>query len=204
MNKRQLIKDIFRSKLLFLSFSVAIIAGVVAVSALRDNYSKMVELRSAVAVADEQNGDVEQALQNLREHVHGHMNTDLTSGPNAISPPIQLKYRYDRLMAAEGDQVKAKNAEIAARGEAICSSRFPASGFNSARVSCVTDYVSANAISESPVAEDLYKFDFVSPRWSPDLAGFSLLVSVLSGLVFTIGVLIKIIKRRLNDAPFYG
>ncbi len=188
--------QVFRSKVAIACLVVAVVFSIIAISALRNNYTTMVELRSAVVVADEKNGDIEKALQDLRKHVHGHMNTNLASGANAIKPPIQLKARYERLMTVERERVKKENAEIAKQAEAVCSARFPATGINSPRVSCITEYVSANAVKEMPVAEDLYKFDFVSPRWSPDLAGFSLLIATIAGLSFVICVVLIILKRR--------
>ena len=41
------------------------------------------------------------------------------------------------------------------------------------------------AQASAPVPDSMYKFDFVSPSWSPDLAGFSLLGAALSALVGT-------------------
>lgn len=187
--------DLLRSRLIIL-LAVAIISSVIAVVALRDNYSTMVDLREKVIQADQQNGDVEAALQELRRHVYGHMNTDLTSGPNPITPPIQLKARYDRLMTTEKERVKAANADIARQAEIICARQFPAGGINSSRVACITDYMAANAVNENAVAEDLYKFDFVSPRWSPDVAGISLVVAAVSFIGFVTGVVVLLLKRR--------
>lgn len=162
----------------------AIIFALLAVHGLRGNYSKMVELRDAVYTADQQNGDVETALKRLREHVHGHMNTNLSSGNNAIKPPIQLKARYDRLAAGENERLKALNAQISARGEQVCAQQFPGGGFNAPRVACIQDYVANNAVEEQSVPDNLYKFDFISPRWSPDLAGVSMLLSLIFFVLF--------------------
>lgn len=157
----------------------ALISLSISVYALRQNNFKMIELRQAVTTADERNGDVETALANLREYVYAHMNTNLSSGQNAIKPPIQLKGRYERLAAAQQDQIKAANQAVQAQGEAICTAQFPAAGYNSPRVSCVQAYVAANAKQvASEVPAELYKFDFVSPKWSADLAGISLLFSL--------------------------
>ncbi len=153
-----------------------------SVYGLRDNNFKMIELRQAVITADEQNGDVETALQNLRGHVHGHMNTNLNSGNFAIKPPIQLKGRYERLMKSEEARIKSLNEEVTRQAEAQCGSQFPGQGFNAPRVSCIQDYVARNASQTNDIAQDLYKFDFVSPRWSPDLAGISIVLGALFGL----------------------
>lgn len=159
----------------------------ISIYGLRQNNFTMIQLRQAVVVADEKNGDVEKALAELREFVYGHMNTDLSSGANAIKPPIQLKNRYDRLVKASEAEIKQENDAVQRQGEAICAAKFPASGFNSPRVTCVQQYVAANAKTASDeIPPELYKFDFVSPRWSPDLAGISLMFGGLFFVLFAI------------------
>jgi len=174
----------------------AIIFALLAVHGLRSNYSKMVELREEVYKVDQADGDIETALRNLREHVYGHMNTNLTSGNNAIKPPIQLKARYERLAAGEKERIKAANAQISAQGEQVCAQQFPAAGFNAPRVACAQDYLARNAVKESPVTESLYKFDFISPRWSPDLAGFSIVLSLIFFILFLARVGLEMYMRR--------
>jgi hypothetical protein len=177
----------------------AIIFALLAVYGLRSNYSTMVKLREAVYVTDQKNGDVETALQKLRAHVYGHMNTDLTSGNNNIKPPIQLKARYERLAGAGNENIKAANQRIQAQGEQICSAQFPAAGFNAPRVECIQDYMSANALKAGQIPDELYKFDFVSPRWSPDLAGLSILFSFIFFTLFAARVLLEhLMRKRLS------
>ncbi len=167
--------------------AAALISLAIGVYALRQNNFKMIELRQAVVTADEQNGDVETALADLREYVYAHMNTNLSSGQNAIKPPIQLKGRYERLAATEQDRVKTANQAVQAQAEATCAAQFPAAGYNSPRVSCVQSYVAAHAqTTASEVPAELYKFDFVSPRWSADLAGISLLFSAGFFILFVL------------------
>lgn len=190
----------YHRKLVFLKawyFLVpAVVFALLAIHGLRTNYSTMVKLREAVYVADQQNGDVEAALMALRAHVYGHMNTNLVSGRNAIRPPIQLKARYDRLVATESDKVKAQNAEIARVGEQICGQSFPAAGFNAPRVACLQDYMSTHAVKGQPIPDQLYKFDFVSPRWSLDLAGISILLSSIFTILFIARLLLEYYMRR--------
>ena len=159
--------------------ALAIFFMVLGVYGMRQNYSQMVKLRTAVAVADEQNADVEAPLRELRQFVYSHMNTNLSSGNVAIKPPIQLKYRYERLSAAESARVKAANEDVRRKGEEICGAQYPGSGFNSPRVACVAEYVRVNSVKDNGVPSELYKFDFVSPGWTPDLAGISLLLSLI-------------------------
>jgi hypothetical protein len=43
----------------------------------------------------------------------------------------------------------------------------------------------------------MYKFDFVSPSWSPDLAGFSLLLAILFGAATVLRIAVGQIIKRL-------
>lgn len=159
--------------------AVGLVSGLVGLYALRQNNLGMIRLREAVYQADQSGGDTEKALRELRTYVHSHMNTDLSSGGNAIKPPIQLKYRYERLMAAEKERVKSANAGVYTQAQAYCERQNQGfSGRN--RVPCIEAYVTANGIKENAIPEALYKFDFLSPGWSPDLAGWSLVVSAAS------------------------
>ena len=178
----------------------AVIFGLLAVHSLRANYSTMVKLRDAVYAADQQNGDVEGALNKLRSHVYGHMNTNLVSGNNSIRPPIQLKARYDRLVASQQGGIKATNDQVAAQGAQICGAQFPAAGFNAPRVACVQEYVRTHAsVASQAVPDQLYKFDFVSPGWSPDLAGVSIVASVIFLVLFIARWLIeRHMRKRLH------
>lgn len=164
--------------------AIALISGVICIFALRHNNQTAIQLRNEVSKVDQQNGDVETALRNLREYVYAHMNTSLASGPNAIKPPIQLKYRYDRLVAAEKARVDAANAQIYTQAQAYCEQHVPNGFSGRGRVPCIQDYVSKHGVQEQPIPESLYKFDFVSPFWSPDLAGWTLLISIVSFVIF--------------------
>lgn len=200
MNKRRL--NHYVSRLKSLPYWWLAVLGVlsltVAVFALRANNQKMIELRAAVFAADEQNGDVETALKNLREHVYGHMNTDLAAGNN-IRPPIQLKYRYERLLAAEKARIESINSNIYTDAQNHCEQQI-SSGFSGrGRIACIEEYIDSRGIAANPVPEDVYKFDFASPRWSPDLAGWSLVVGVISLALFACLLLFQLgISRQIK------
>jgi hypothetical protein len=172
--------------------AAALVFLVIAVYGLRQNNFTMIRLRQAVITADQQNGDTAKALNELRAYVYGHMNTNLSSGDFAIKPPIQLKARYDRLVAAEDQRVKAVNDAVASQAEATCAGQFPQEGVNRDRLTCIQQYIAAHAVKPQEIPADLYKFDFLSPRWSPDLAGISL---VLAGLFFCIFALRYSVER---------
>ncbi len=141
----------------------------------------MVKLREEVYQTDKNGADINKALNNLRIYVYAHMNTDLSSGGNGIKPPIQLKYTYERLQATEQARVDSVNSKIYTDAENYCQAQIPAnlSFSGRARVPCVQDYVSTHGEKPNSVPAGLYEFDFASPAWSPDLAGWSLLVTAL-------------------------
>lgn len=162
-----------------------IVAAVISVAALRNNNQTMVELRQAVYTADKNNGDVNAALNKLRAYVYAHMNTDLSSGGNNIKPPIQLKYTYQRLYDAQLNDVQTANQQLYTDAENYCQSINKAY-FGTTRVPCVQNYVINHGLKQADISipAGLYQFDFVSPTWSPDLAGFSLLASVIFSVAF--------------------
>lgn len=183
MNKKHLYQLHKRFAILntWLFLAVAVFFLIVGVLALRQNNLTMVELRDKVIQTDQDDGDVDKALNDLRSFVFSHMNTNLASGDFAIKPPIQLKSRYDRLVVAEQARVQEANRQVNAEAETRCRQQFPGDGPNIPRVSCIQQYVSVSAVEEQPIPAELYKFDFISPRWTPDVAGISL---VLSGIFF--------------------
>ncbi len=152
--------------------------------AMRQNNLTALRLRDNVLAADKADGDVEASLRTLREYVYGHMNADLAQGSNAIKPPIQLKYRYERLVAAQKNGTTVANSQIYNDAQRICEQQFPKGLSGSGRIPCITDYVTSHGLKESTVPDGLYKFDFVAPAWSPDLAGFSLLIAGVLFILF--------------------
>lgn len=172
--------------------------SVITVVALRDNYQTMVELRQEVYVADKNNGDTEVALRNLRQHVYSHMNTDLGTGSTGVYPPLQLKYTYERLLAAENAQIKQANEKIYSDAQAHCEKLHPESYSGGPRVPCIRDYVASNGVDTKTIPDSLYKYDFVSPRWSPDLAGWGIIGTILSVLALVARVVIPRVLKKLH------
>jgi hypothetical protein len=180
-------------------FTALLCCVFVHVIALRANNIRMAELRDAVYVADEKGEGVEEALQNLRAFVNSHMNTKLDAG-KGIYPPIQLKHTYDRLVKAEQDRVSAANAKIYTDAQNHCERVNPTSVLGRDRVGCIEEYVKSHgAVQPRTIPDALYKFDFVSPRWSPDLAGWSLVAAAvllfLTALRFVSGKWLQTITR---------
>lgn len=204
MSKRQVYRawmNLRRIKIRYLLLA-ALVFGIVAVFALRANNLKMIELRQAVYQADKDNGDVEGALRTLREHVHGHMNTNLAAGNN-VRPPIQLQHTYERLVAARqaGAQSAGTNGDLYGQAQRYCEQAIPEGFSGSYRLSCIQSFVKQRGAGNDPLSEavpkNLYQFDFVSPRWSPDLAGWSLLAAIASTLTALAIWLTRLLMRRL-------
>jgi hypothetical protein len=108
------------------------------------------------------------------------MNTSLTSASNGVYPPIQLKYTYSRLVQSAGSQASSNNNSVYAEAQKACEAQIPTGFSGRYRLDCIEQYVEAHGGAPvSSIPDSLYKFDFVSPTWSPDLAGLSLLASLL-------------------------
>ncbi|HUB93278.1 MAG TPA: hypothetical protein VMB52_02135 [Verrucomicrobiae bacterium] len=160
-----------------------VVCGATCLIALRHNNEEMVRLRDAVYTADQNDGNVEGALRTLRQYVYDHMNTSLSSGPNAVHPPIQLKYTYERLEQAQESQLGQGDSALYQAAQSYCDNQ---SSEGSEVISCIQQYAANHGAQLAPIPPSLYEFDFVSARWSPDLAGWSLVLTLLSALGFLI------------------
>ena len=173
-----------------------IVSAIICVLALRHNNEQMVKLRNAVYAADKNNGNINAALNKLRDYVTAHMNTDLSSGNNNIKPPIQLTYTYNRLREAQLNQIQTNNQQLYTQAQNYCQAQPGASGLLiNGTVPCVQNYLANHGTQADSIniPAGLYEFDFVSPKWSPDLAGWSLLASV----IFLIGFILRFGFDRL-------
>ena len=176
---------------------VAVIAGAISVVSLRHNNEQMIVLRDAVYQADKNDGDVEGALRNLRGYVFSHMNTSLASGPNAVHPPIQLKYTYERLQAAQQVSLGQNNSQLYGQAQQACEAQGETTTAQTT-IACIQEYAASHGIQLASIPEGLYKFDFVSAKWSPDLAGWSLVITIVSLVSFVICFIYSwFIKRYL-------
>lgn len=185
-----------KSPLLFLPLIGLIISSSLFIYGMRHNNVRMLELKQKVIVADEQNDNIEGSLQDLRDFVTTHMNTSMRNS-GSLEPPVQLVNEYNRDVAeikAQNDSQNNAN-KVYQDAQARCETgAMPLT----ARAKCIQDYVSANTVSIADLQlppKELYTFDFASPRWSPDLAGVSMLISMF----FVFLILIRLaIGRYIN------
>jgi len=200
MNKRRLHHawTILRHVKPWYFLGLAVLSAVVCVAALRANNQHMIKLRDAVYTADKNDTDVQGSLKNLQAYVTAHMNTDLGTG-TSVYPPIQLKSTYDRLVQARSNQLTQTNTQLYTDAQTYCQQQDPTDFSGHNRVPCIEQYVSSRShdvVQLPPIPAALYEFSFVTPSWSPDLAGWSLVAAVLSGLLFLITLAARLWFRR--------
>lgn len=172
----------------------ALFCGVTCIFALRANSQHMASLRQAVYTADKDNGDVQGALNNLQAYVTTHMNTNLEAGNTGVYPPIQLQYTYQRLIESQGSSNQSANQDLYTQAQAYCQKLNSKDFSGRNRVPCIEQYVEEHGkkmgIDTSSISPSLYQFNFASPSWSPDLAGWSLVATVIFVLLFVVKLLL--------------
>lgn len=151
----------------------------------------MVERRAAVLSSDDA-GDSETTinrLYDLQRYVSAHMNTNMGSG-------VYLETSYKRDTQAAYDNAAKDsnpNGNIYKKAQDVCAPQF--TRYSYAYLQCTT-----GELAKYPAASDLldsvklpradsYRHVFASPLWSPDFAGWSVLVC----LVLAIMVIVRLI-----------
>lgn len=166
--------------------------GFIAATFLRLNNIGMIERRTAVVSADEA-GDQDvliKRLYDLQQYVSSHMNTDMGAG-------VYLEASYNRdyqaWQAAQfGDQ--NPNGNIYKKAQEVCEPRF--SGFSAAYLQCTTSELAKYPAASDPSTGSgepqvsAYLHDYVSPVWSPDFAGWS----VVACLVIVMMIVVRLVS----------
>lgn len=157
---------------------------------LRQNNLRMIELRNLVKKADEENAGVDKALRNLQNYVTAHMNTELGDG-------IALQHSYERAYTAAVEEAAKStnpNAAIYTQVELECRPVYERTRSFPAYTQCAHEKLSQLAPGQDALASlktpspDLYRFSFISPIWSPDLAGFAVLVTIFTSIIIIVRV----------------
>lgn len=188
---------------------ILVLSCVVAASLLRMNNLKMDELRAAVQTADKQ-GDaakIKQSLIDLQQYVAGHMNTSLGGGLY-----LEQSYNRDRDKALDA-ATNSSNPKSAAYQQASieCRSRFVNTGrvvYSNEYVACVVDKLKSLGASQDPQSRltlptvENYHYNFTSPFWSADLAGFATLFCALITSVIVLRILAATILRFILKHRF--
>lgn len=170
----------------------------VSATFLRLNNIGMVQRREAVIVADKE-GDtqtIQNRLADLRAYVSAHMNT----GGNSVYL-VEEYARHKAVRVQQAVQANVSDKEVINKKvDDICKPQY--SGYNQGYVDCFAREYAKYAPGKDPISSikppdtELYRADFVAPLWSPDFAGFSVVICVLLLLVI-IGRIISIIILKI-------
>ena len=172
---------------------------------LRLNNIGMIQRRAAVLAAD-QSGDqatMQSRLYDLQRYSTEHM--------NANTGEFYLEAQYQRdvqkiISAASNDANPQGN--IHAKADAVCRPQYTV--WSQAYVQCFTDELSKYPPSSDPAQNvtfpptGLYRHNFASPLWSPDFAGWSVLICIVLILMIVVRlvslvVLNLLLKRHYRD-----
>lgn len=191
-----------------------IMSGFISATFLRLNNVGMVERRESVENADKA-GDIvnlQQRLYDLQRYVSTHMNAD----PGKIALDHTYKQMYDRKLKEFEEEIKNQsNNDTVSKVRAVCDARARQGGYGRATTQADPRYVScineewekypaakvANLQFEAPSTEPYYH-TFVSPIWSADYAGWSLLVTIFIAMIIVMRLVVlgmlKLMLRRRN------
>ena len=194
-----------------------IMTGFAAATFLRLNNVGMIERRDAVLAADTADDTIalNQRLYDLQRYVSSHMNAD----PGKIALDNTYKRAYDaKLKEFEANAKNQSGNDVVAKVRDICDTRAQQGGYgyfsttaDPRYVACINEewskYPAAQTSSlqfEAPSTAPYYH-TFVAPAWSPDFAGWSLLVTGLIAFIIVVRLLVIIslkamLKRR--NRPF--
>jgi len=151
----------------------------------------MIERRTAVVTTDEagNNEATINRLYDLQRFVSAHMNTDMGKG-------VYLETSFKRDYQAAIDRASQdgnSNGNIYKKAQEVCAPQF--SRYSYAYLQCTTGelakYPAASELVSSVRAPhpDSYLHVFVSPLWSPDFAGWSIVVWIVIALMIIVRLL---------------
>lgn len=193
-----------------------VMSAFVSATFLRLNNVGMVERREAVYAADEA-GDLEQLerrLYDLQRYVSSHMNAN----PGRIALENSYVRYYERALEEFKENIARQSSnDVVQRVREVCDAEAAAGGWGRFTTQADPRYVEcisrewekypAAATSDVqfvPPPVQPYYHTFVSPLWSPDYAGWSVLVTglifvviiVRLGITFVLFIMIKVKYRR--------
>ena len=164
----------------------------------------MVQRRAAVISADsagDQTATI-QRLYDLQQFVSAHMNTDLGKG-------VYLEDSYNRDYQVWQTKVYGDanpNGNIYKKAQDVCAPKF--SHYSTAYLQCTTSELAKYPAASEPGTDTSapkptsYIHAYVSPIWSPDFAGWSLLTCVVIVLMI-IARLVSLIVLKLLLSRHY-
>lgn len=207
VDKRSIQKDVKRLRRVktWQLMILLILAAFLAATFLRLNNTGMVQRRNVVSAADKA-GDAQQLTERLAE-LQRYSSTHM----NASSGVIYLQHQYDRdaqTAIEEASNSSSESASANSHAEEVCHPQY--SGWSTAYMQCFLEelakYPTSETLAEPQLPNtELYRYEYASPLWTPDFAGWSSLVVVLIFLVIIIrlislGILRILLRHRYRSA----
>lgn len=178
-----------------------LLAGIVSATFLRLNNIGMIERRTAVLQADK-HGDVQAITNNLFA-----LQRWSSSKMNASTGVFYLENSYDRDVKDISNRASTSNnnmADVVKKADKVCKQQY--GGYSQAYAQCFANeqnkHTNGSSKLETPDMPNpnLYRHEYTSPLWSPDFAGWSLLVCGLIVLIIIFRmislVILKILLRK--------
>ncbi len=172
----------------------------VAATLLRLNNVGMIERRTAVLEADKSGND-----DDIKNNLFALQRWS-TSRMNASTGAFYLENSYERavkkaIKVASEDGVTKTTASVRAKIDATCQKQWPGYGvgYSQCYVAGLNKYLPAHDSAASVLKLPnplLYRQSFVSPLWSPDFAGWAVIICIVIALV----ILLRIISLLLLKA----
>lgn len=186
-------------------FVLLIIAAFVAATFLRLNNIGMVQRRDAVLASDTSgdNTTTVNRLYDLQRFTASHMNAN-TGG-------FYLEDQYKRDVAKSVSRASSDTSpygNINATVDHLCRSRF--SSYSQAWVQCFAEELGKYPPAPDPAdtaklpSTDLYRYNFASPYWSPDFAGWSVLTCGVIALMILIRLISLIVLKMMLKKHYRG
>lgn len=206
-DKRQVKKSIKRLQRIktWQLLILLILVGFISATFLRLNNIGMIQRRDAVLTADKagNTADMTNRLYDLQRYTASHMNAD--------SGIFYLEQQYRRDVQKVVDAAKNvgnPNGNVNVQADAICKPKYTV--WSPAYVQCFADELAKFPPSPDPVqnvvlpSTDLYRQNFASPLWSPDFAGWSVLVCIVIIIVIAVRLISLGILRLLLKQHYRG
>lgn len=176
-----------------------ILACFVAATFLRLNNIGMVERRAAVLSSDDagDSGTTINRLYDLQRYVSAHMNTNMNGGVY-----LEKSYKKDTQAAYDNAAKDSNpNGNIYKKAQEVCAPQF--TRYSYAYLQCTT-----GELAKYPAASDLldsvklpradsYRHVFYSPAWSPDFAGWSVLVCLVLAIMVIVRLVALVVLRAI-------
>lgn len=169
--------------------TLLILSLFISATFLRLNNTGMLARRNAVESADKAGDaqEIQSRIYDLQRFAAAHMNAD--------TGVFYLQEQYNRdvraaIAAASGGDYDGYDSPQA-RADAICNPNLQIHGYSKAYQDCMLRELSKEGQVVDPASivlpnSALYRYSFISPLWSPDFAGWSVLVSIVLALAILV------------------